>query len=80
MWLASHAFSSAFVDASSAPRNGDATRLVYHLVDKSPIAPSYTAIATTLKAIGDDRGARYWAVEGLKKFPKNATLRKLAGS
>jgi choline-sulfatase len=61
-------------------RNADATRLVYQLVEKSPIPPSYAAISTTLKAIGDDRGARYWVMQGLKKFPHDATLRKMAGS
>jgi hypothetical protein len=33
-----------------------------------------------LKTIGDDRGARYWLIEGLKKFPKDATLRKMAAA
>ena len=61
-------------------RSEDATRLVYQLVEKSPVPPSYAAISTTLKAIGDDRGARYWVMEGLKKFPNDTALRKLAGS
>jgi Flp pilus assembly protein TadD len=61
-------------------RNAEATRLVYQLVEKSPMPASYAAISTTLKAIGDDRGARYWVLEGLKKFPNNTTLRKLAKS
>ncbi|HEY8130714.1 MAG TPA: sulfatase-like hydrolase/transferase [Thermoanaerobaculia bacterium] len=59
-------------------RNEDATRLIYQLVEKSPNPRSYAAISTTLKTIGDDRGARYWATEGLKKFPRDTTLRKMA--
>jgi arylsulfatase A-like enzyme/Flp pilus assembly protein TadD len=58
-------------------RTGEATKLVFQLVDKAPIAPSYVAISTTLKTVGDERGARYWAAEGLKKFPNDAALRKL---
>jgi choline-sulfatase len=61
-------------------RTDDATRLIYQLVEKSPMPRSYAAIFTTLKAIGDDRGARYWVTQGLKNFPKDATLRKMAGS
>lgn len=59
-------------------RNDDATKLVFQLVERSPVPPSYIAISTTLKTIGDDRGARYWAVQGLRKFPRDATLRKMA--
>jgi arylsulfatase A-like enzyme len=61
-------------------RTDEATKLVFQLIDKSPVPPSYVAISTTLKAIGDVQGARYWAVEGLKKFPRDATLRRMAAS
>lgn len=56
----------------------EATRLVFDLVKASPFPPAYIAISTTLKTVGDTNGARYWAVEGLKKFPQNPGLRKLA--
>ena len=59
-------------------RNEDATRLIYQLVEKSPSPRSYAAISTTLKTIGDDRGAHFWAMEGLKRFPGDMTLRKMA--
>lgn len=59
-------------------RNDDATKLVFQLVERSPVPPSYVAISSTLKAIGDDRGARYWALAGLRRFPNDAALRKLA--
>jgi len=55
-------------------RNGEATKLVYQLIEKSPTPPAYAAISTTLRTIGDVNGARYWRMEGLKKFPNDATL------
>jgi choline-sulfatase len=61
-------------------RNDEATKLVFQLIDKAPTPPSYAAISTTLKTVGDDRGARYWLIEGLRKFPKDSTLRKMAAS
>ncbi|HEV8660880.1 MAG TPA: sulfatase-like hydrolase/transferase [Thermoanaerobaculia bacterium] len=61
-------------------RNDEATKLVFQLVDKAPIPRSYVAISTTLKTVGDDRGARYWAIQGLKKFPRDPALRKMAAS
>ncbi|MBK5260711.1 MAG: sulfatase-like hydrolase/transferase [Thermoanaerobaculia bacterium] len=61
-------------------RTEEATKLVFQLVEKAPTPPSYVAISTTLKTVGDVRGARYWAVQGLKKFPADATLRKMAAS
>jgi hypothetical protein len=27
--------------------------------------------------MGDDRGARYWAVQGLRRFPENRDLRSI---
>ena len=50
---------------------------MYQLVEKAPSPPSYVAIATTLKTIGDDRGARYWALQGANRFPNDAELRKM---
>jgi tetratricopeptide (TPR) repeat protein len=55
-------------------RNAEATKLVYQLIEKSPTPPAYAAISTTLRTIGDVNGARYWRMEGLKKFPNDATL------
>jgi arylsulfatase A-like enzyme len=61
-------------------RNDEATKLVFQLIDKAPTPPSYAAISTTLRTVGDDRGARYWLSEGLKRFPRDSTLRKMAAS
>ena len=62
----------------SEGKNQEATRLVFDLIDKAPTPPSYAAIVTTLKIIGDTNGARFWMVKGLRQFPNDPTLRKLA--
>ena len=59
-------------------KTDEATKLVFQLIDRSPVPPSYVAISTTLKAIGDERGARYWVLQGLRKFPHDAALRRMA--
>lgn len=64
---------------SSEGRVDEATKLVFELVEKAPLPPSYVTVSETLKAIGDDRGAMYWAVQGLKKYPKHPVLRDLSG-
>jgi tetratricopeptide (TPR) repeat protein len=58
-------------------RNQEATQLVFQLIDKSPTPPAYAAVATTLHTIGDVNGARYWRLQGLKKFPNDKTLLRL---
>ncbi len=63
---------------SSEGRVEEATQLVFRLVEEAPLPPSYVTVSETLKAIGDDRGAMYWAVQGLKKYPKHRLLRDLA--
>ena len=74
----SKAYKNLILLYATEGRNDDATKLVFQLVDRSPIPPSYAAISTTLKTIGDDRGARYWLAQGLRKFPNDSTLRRLA--
>jgi tetratricopeptide (TPR) repeat protein len=59
-------------------RVAEATQLVFALEKAAPTPPSYVAIAETLKAVGDDRGARYWTARGLKRFPGEGSLRALA--
>ena len=56
-----------------------ATALVRDLEKASPTPPSYAAISETLRVVGDDRGARFWARKGLERFPNDRTLRRLAG-
>lgn len=73
------AYGSLILLLSSEGRVDEATRLVFELVEKAPFPPSYVTVSETLKAIGDERGATYWAVQGLKKYPKHRILRSLSG-
>ena len=72
------AYGSLIILLASQGRGPEATRLVFDLVSASPNPPSYVTVSETLKAIGDDRGAKYWAYQGLRKFPKDSELRGLA--
>lgn len=56
-------------------RVDEATKLVFTLVETAPTPPSYLAVSETLRAIGDERGARYWAMQGLRRYPENRELR-----
>lgn len=58
-------------------RADEATQLVFDLEKASPTPPSYVAIATTLKTVGDTQGYRYWTVRGLQRFPNDPSLRRL---
>ena len=80
--IASHptspeAYGSLILLLSSEGRVEEATKLVFELIEKAPLPPSYVTISETLKAIGDDRGARYWIQQGLKKYPHHPVLRDL---
>jgi len=59
-------------------RIDEGTGLIRQLIDKSPTPPSYLAVCHVLETLGDTRGVRYWARQGLSRFPDNAALRKLA--
>lgn len=63
---------------SAEGRLEEAKALIFRLVAVAPNPPSYIAISETLKAIGDNRGALYWAFQGLQKYPGDPALRKLA--
>lgn len=56
-----------------------ATRLIHDFEKASPTPPSYAAISDTLRVVGDERGAKFWARRGLRRFPNDQTLRRLAG-
>jgi choline-sulfatase len=56
-----------------------ATRLIHDFEKASPTPPSYAAISDTLRVVGDERGAKFWARRGLRRFPNDKTLRRLAG-
>jgi len=71
------AYSSLILLLSAEQRNGEATKLVFDLIKANPAAHSYVVISETLKSIGDDNGALYWAYQGLQKFPNDADLRAL---
>jgi choline-sulfatase len=59
-------------------RVDEATRLIYELEKASPTPPSYAAISEALRVVGDERGATFWARRGLRLFPQDKTLRRLA--
>jgi arylsulfatase A-like enzyme len=71
------AYSSLLLLLATEQRLDEAKKLIYDLVKAAPNPRSYVVISETLKAIGDDRGALYWAYQGLRKYPKDAELRAL---
>lgn len=71
------AYASLILLLAAAGRNEEATRVVFDLIKAAPHAPSYVAVSESLSAIGDQRGALYWAYQGMQKFPNDAELRKL---
>jgi arylsulfatase A-like enzyme/Tfp pilus assembly protein PilF len=72
------AYGSLILLLATQRRLDEATALVFELVKKAPTVQSYSTISTTLKAIGDDRGAVYWARQGLKRFPSSPELRDVS--
>ncbi len=60
-------------------RVDEATRLVFQLAEASPTPAAYEAIVSTLRTLGDERGARYWARKALKEYPEAREFRKFAG-
>ncbi|HYI12566.1 MAG TPA: sulfatase-like hydrolase/transferase [Thermoanaerobaculia bacterium] len=73
------AYVSLMLLLTSAGRIEEGTRVVYELIRAAPNPRSYVAISETLKVMGDDRGAVYWARQGLQRFPDNRDLRAMAG-
>lgn len=71
------AYSSLVMLLATEKRLDEATKVVYDLIKASPDPHSYVMISETLKAIGDDRGALYWAYQGLQRYPNDAELRAL---
>ena len=74
------AYGSLILLLSTQKRLQEATQLVFDLIKVSPRPSSYVVIAETLKAIGDKRGAIYWAYQGLQKYPANLVLRNTLAS
>jgi arylsulfatase A-like enzyme len=71
------AYSSLVLLLSSERRIQEATNLIYEVIKAAPQAHSYALVSDTLKAMGDDNGALYWAYQGLQKYPQDAELRRL---
>lgn len=71
------AYSSLIMLLATEHRLNDATQVVFAAIKASPAPHTYVVVAETLKAIGDDRGALFWANQGLQHYPKDAELRRL---
>lgn len=72
------AYQSLIVLLVSEGRGDDATRLVFQLIQAAPTAANFAAVAETVGTLGDRTGSRYWAAQGLQKFPGDPQLRKMA--
>jgi choline-sulfatase len=58
-------------------RLDEATKLIFDVIKAAPQPHTYTVVAETLTAIGDDRGALFWAFQGQQKFPGDSELKQL---
>jgi tetratricopeptide (TPR) repeat protein len=59
-------------------RRADAERSLVEIISATPTPESYLLAARTLQAVGDRRAAAAIAGRGLRAFPANADLRRLA--
>jgi hypothetical protein len=73
-WPAPDAYASLLLLLGSSGRIEEGTRVVFDLIRASPRPASYIAVSETLKVMGDERGAKYWAQQGAHKFPDNRDL------
>jgi arylsulfatase A-like enzyme/Flp pilus assembly protein TadD len=71
------AYASLILLLASSGRSDEATSVVFDLIKAAPHAPSYIAVSETLAAVGDSRGALYWAHQGAQKFPADRDLKTL---
>jgi arylsulfatase A-like enzyme/Tfp pilus assembly protein PilF len=71
------AYSSLVMLLSTEGRLDEATKVVFETIKASPAPHSYVVVAETLKAIGDERGALFWAYQGLQRYPSDDELRAL---
>jgi arylsulfatase A-like enzyme/Flp pilus assembly protein TadD len=62
----------------AAGRLDEATALIRKLIAEAPVPTSYHTVCQVLETVGDERGVRYWARQGLARFPADPTLRRLA--
>lgn len=73
------AYSSLIILLATERRLDEATKVVFEAIKASDQPHTYVVIAESLKAIGDDRGAMFWSVQGQRRFPDNKELRDLPG-
>jgi tetratricopeptide (TPR) repeat protein len=62
----------------AAGRLDEATALIRKLIAESPVPASYVTVCEVLATVGDMRGVRYWARQGLARYPGHPGLRRLA--
>ncbi|HJT18058.1 MAG TPA: sulfatase-like hydrolase/transferase [Thermoanaerobaculia bacterium] len=71
------AYSSLILLLSTEGRLDEATKLVFETFKAAPGPHTYTVIADTLVSIGDERGALFWAQQGLQRYPRDPEIRDL---
>ncbi len=59
-------------------RLDEATALIRKLIAEAPVPASYLTVCEVLATVGDLRGVRYWARQGLARYPRHPGLRRLA--
>ena len=57
-------------------RTREGAQLIRDLIKISPLPASYVAVCEVLKTIGDARGVRYWAAQGLSRYPNDRALQR----
>ncbi|HEX7677313.1 MAG TPA: tetratricopeptide repeat protein, partial [Thermoanaerobaculia bacterium] len=73
----SDAYASLVMLLAVEHRLDEATKLIFDVVKAVPQPHTYTVVAETLTAIGDDRGALFWAFQGQQKYPGDPELKRL---
>jgi arylsulfatase A-like enzyme len=71
------AYASLILLLATEHRLDEATKLIFEMVKAAPKPHTYTVVAETLTAIGDERGALFWAYQGQQRYPQDAELRRL---
>jgi arylsulfatase A-like enzyme/predicted Zn-dependent protease len=56
----------------------EGTQLIRDLISASPVPASYVAVCEVLATLGDARGVKYWARQGLTRYPEDRVLRRFA--
>jgi arylsulfatase A-like enzyme/Tfp pilus assembly protein PilF len=73
----SDAYASLVMLLAVEHRLDEATKLIFDVIKAVPQPHTYTVVAETLTAIGDNRGALFWAFQGQQKFPDDPELQRL---